>query len=75
MKNKMAIISLLAGCMIFAAFLFVGINVIEKYIDNKTNWHFITALIGTLLFASLLIASLAGIPVILFKSGHKNLLS
>lgn len=69
----MTIISLLVSCIIFFAFIFTGINVIGKYFDNKTNWHFITALIGTIISVFLLIVSLAGFAIVFKSNKQKNL--
>jgi poly-D-alanine transfer protein DltD len=73
MKNQMTIIPLLVSCIIFSAFIFTGINVIAKYFGNKANWHFITALIGTIVSIFLLIVSLAGFAIVIKSNKQKNL--
>ena len=73
MKIQLTITSLLVNCIIFSVFIIAGRNVIYKYIDNKTDWHYTAALYGTIGFALLLIISLAGIVALpLKRKGTKN---
>ena len=67
MKNKKAIIiGLITSSIINALFIWTGIKTMNKYGDNPGNWHFIAALVGTIVFAFLLIVLLVGFYSVLF---------
>lgn len=65
-------ISLLLSCIIFSGFIFTGVNVMKKYSDNTTDWHYTAALFGSICFGFLLTIALAGFVVIRLKANKKE---
>jgi len=66
-KNKKAIISgLVTSSVIHLLFIWTGVKTMYKHSGNPGNWHFIAALIGTIIFAFLLIVLFSGFYAVFF---------
>lgn len=73
MKKQIVLFPLLLSCIIFSGFIFSGVNVIFRYSDNKTDWHYTAALFGSICFGLLLTISLAGFVVTRLKANKEKI--